>query len=76
MLIAIRCYIQKHQMVTQMQLERHFQISSQVLHPMLDILKARHDIQEVTADGCAADCHDCETPRYFEWVGTLSSELS
>lgn len=69
MLIAIRTYVQKQQMVTQKQLERHFQISALVLQPMLDILIARHDIREVVEDVCQSDCQDCESPKYFEWMG-------
>jgi FeoC like transcriptional regulator len=69
MFIAIRQYIQKQKMVTQMQVERHFQLSPMVLQPILDILKSRHDIQEMTEERCASDCGECENPRYFEWIG-------
>ncbi|NBX84224.1 MAG: hypothetical protein EBQ95_01285 [Gammaproteobacteria bacterium] len=69
MFIAIREYIQKQKLVTQIQLERHFQLSTIVIGPILDILKARHDIQEITEERCSSDCGDCENPRYFEWIG-------
>lgn len=69
MFIAIRQYIQKQKMVTQMELERHFQLSSLVLEPILEILKERNDIQEVTEELCSSDCGECENPRYYEWTG-------
>ncbi len=69
MFIAIRQYIHKQKIVTQMQLERHFQLSPLVIGPMLDILKARNDIQEITEERCSSDCGECENPRYFEWIG-------
>lgn len=70
MLIAIRQYIQQQKLVTLKQLERHFQVSSLVMQPILEILKERHDIQEVTKELCSSDCGECENPRYYEWIGS------
>jgi hypothetical protein len=68
MLAAIRSYIQTEKIVSETQLLTNFNLSQTVLEPMLDILQQRQEIQAVDASACGQECHDCESPRYYQWL--------
>lgn len=70
MLMAIRSFIQEHQLVTEQQLVLHFKVDPGVLTPMLDLLLQRHEIVVVSPDLCQEQCQDCDNPVYYQWIFT------
>ena len=70
MLAAIRTFIQEQNIVTERQLILHFHIDVTALEPMLAILKQRREIEVIEQDVCRKDCHDCENPIYYAWIGS------
>ncbi len=68
MLVMIRTFIQEQGVVSDQLLQQHFQIEATALSPILEILLARHEIEEVTADRCQQECHGCDNPSYYQWT--------
>ena len=70
MLAAIRQFIQEQKIVTETQLLRQFNIELSVLEPMLAILEQRQEIAKMKQDVCQKQCQDCESPNYYNWIGS------
>lgn len=70
MLKAIRSFIQTQHMVTQLQLQREFNLNSDVLEPILALLIQRQEVRLLDVEYCKKQCQDCETPQYYEWIKT------
>jgi hypothetical protein len=65
MLVAIRDFIQNQKMVTLSQLQREFNMHSEVLEPILALLMQRQEIRQLDVEYCKKQCQDCETPQYL-----------
>lgn len=72
MLLALRDYIQRYQVVSAEQLTREFHIAAEALEPMLGLWIKKGNIR-ATDDkkSCGTKCQSCQPrPRtvYYEWV--------
>lgn len=70
MLLQIRDYIEREQVVSSQQLAREFHLDEQALQPMLEIWLKRgviHQCQEKTT--CQSSCIRCDTKsnRYYQF---------
>jgi hypothetical protein len=70
MLAAIREYIAHQHMVTENQLVLQFNLEQSALSPMIELLIQRQEIQIIESDACKKQCQDCESPIYYEWIGS------
>ena len=69
MLLHIRDYIQREQVVSTQQLAREFHIDEQALQPMLDIWVNKGVIKRCEEKaGCQSTCSGCKTnaPVFYE----------
>ena len=66
MLLQIRDFIHREQVVSMQQLSREFHIEEQALQPMLDIWVRRGVIRECQAKAsCQTKCFRCNTPKFY-----------
>lgn len=79
MLLQIRDYIHREQVVSTQQLAREFHIEEQALQPMLDIW-VRHGVirpcHEKTT--CQSSCFRCSStaPSFYQFIPPHSREIS
>lgn len=70
MLLQIRDFIQREQVVSTQQLAREFHIDEQALQPMLDIWSRRGVIRPCEENpSCKSSCFRCKknTPVYYQY---------
>lgn len=71
MLIQLRDYIKRGQVVSLEQLTREFHIDKQALQPMLDIWVAKGVIQPCQEKAvCGSGCSSCKInmPVFYQWL--------
>ncbi len=71
MLLQLRDYIKRGQVVSIEQLTREFHIDKQALQPMLDIWVAKGAIQPCQGRvACGSGCVSCNinTPVFYQWL--------
>jgi hypothetical protein len=69
MLLQIREYIQRHQLVSTQQLAREFHIDEQALQPILDVWLSKQVIKRCdNQDACRRACGGCagRAPVYYQ----------
>ncbi len=70
MLLQIRDYIQREQVVSRQQVAREFHIDEQALQPMLDVWLRRDVIRQCQEKAaCKSSCFRCSTnaPVYYQF---------
>lgn len=70
MLLQIRDYIQREQVVSRQQLVREFHVDEQALQPMLDVWIRRGVIRQCQEKAtCQSSCFRCSTkaPVYYQF---------
>lgn len=66
MLLQIRDFIYREQVVSIQQLSREFHVEEQALQPMLDIWIRRGVIRECQEKtSCQTKCFGCNTPKFY-----------
>lgn len=66
MLLQIRDYIHREQMVSTKQLMRAFQLDYSALQPMLDLwIKRGVIVKHVNAQSCDSPCFKCRVPAEY-----------
>lgn len=66
MLLQIRDFIHREQVVSIQQLSREFHVEEQALQPMLDIWIRRGVIRECQEKiSCQTKCFRCNTPKFY-----------
>ncbi|HVT62316.1 MAG TPA: FeoC-like transcriptional regulator [Legionellaceae bacterium] len=74
MLLALRDYIKRYQMVSTEQLVREFHMAAEALEPMLEIWIQKGKIQLCTdKKRCGTSCQSCQPQVYYEWCDSSSS---
>jgi ribosomal protein S25 len=70
MLLQIRNYIHRQQIVTTQQLSREFHLDLSALQPMLDIWAKKGIIKKYTQNtSCQKACFKCKTPPdYYQYL--------
>lgn len=70
MLLLIRNYIQRENVVSTQQLTREFQLDLAALQPMLDIWVAKGIIAQCSSEAsCRNSCFKCRTPpQYYRYL--------
>ena len=76
MLLILRDFIQREQVVSTQQLAREFHIDEQALQPMIDILVKKGAIKPCHEKaGCQSVCAGCKTnvPVFYEWIEKVTA---
>ncbi len=73
MLLALRDFIKRHQVVSTEQLGREFRIALDALEPILAIWIHKGSIRQAQdKKGCGTSCRSCRVQPivYYEWCGS------
>lgn len=75
MLLQIRKYIHREQVVSTQQLSREFHIDLAALQPMLDIWLTKGIISKCTqTPSCKSACFKCKIPpEYYQYIAQASN---
>jgi hypothetical protein len=72
MLLQIRNYIRREQVVSTQQISREFQLDPTALQPMLNVWLRKGIISKSThSSSCKSACFKCQTPpEYYQYISS------